>query len=673
MIKSKKLTWLMVFMFMTTMFAGFGDVPTPVAAADLNDISNHWAKSQIEDMVSKGVVAGYPDNTFIPDKSLTRAEFMVMVNRAFNLTATATTDYTDVNATDWFATEIAKAKAAGYITGYEDGTMRPNNLISRQEIAVILAKMLNLDTSVTTGLEKFKDVNNIPAWSKGAVAALVRAGYLNGYPDGTFKATQSISRAESAVVLSKAMTKAPNVKTYDQAGTYGPAEGTEVIDGNVVVKADGVVLQNLVIKGDLIIAEEVAAGDVTLNNLTVEGETILRAGGKNSIHINGGKYNKIRVEKTHNGEIRIVATNAAGIDVVVGEKVKGDTIILEGTFNSVTIAAENVKIQTQQETKISELIVEPTAKNSTITLNSKSEIEKLVLDASAEIKGQGTVKEAEVNANGVTYEKKPVSEKVDPGVTQTPKVTTPSSGGGGGGGSSVVAPTISGVTIEGIAPVVNGTQLTFGVIPTNEYATGNVTLSHDTAYTVESGSYTITGTAKTTDTNDTLITNALSLLAAEGLASDDGKVFGSTLISNSPFTLTLASTANANYKTVYTINFAQAPTLDNVMVGGIAPEVNGTQLRFTVTPTTKYTTGTATLSEDVSYIISNNDYNITGDITTAANLMQTALDLLATNGGGNGVLGQTLIDNAPLTITITSKANPSVQNVYTVDFVSDAL
>lgn len=235
--------------------------------------------------------------------------------------------------------------------------------------------------------------------------------------------------------------------TYDKAGTYGPKTGVEVIENDVTIKKDGVVLQNLHIKGNLTIAEEVGEGDVTLNNITVDGETYVRGGGKNSIHINGGDYNKITVMQTSSGQVRIVATNAEGLEVVVAEDAKGEDIILEGAFESVTIDAPDVKISTQGDTTIKEMQVAKNATDSQITLDKSTTVEKLSLNAGVDMKGEGAVKEANVNSDNVTFEKAPDKANVAPEVSKPPVVTppvvtppvvppTPDPGGGGGGGVS---------------------------------------------------------------------------------------------------------------------------------------------------------------------------------------------------------------------------------------------
>lgn len=241
--------------------------------------------------------------------------------------------------------------------------------------------------------------------------------------------------------------------SYDKAGTYGPKTGEEIIDNDVTVKKDGVVLQNLHIKGNLTIAEEVGEGDVTLNNVIVDGETYVRGGGKNSIHINGGDYNKITVMQTSSGQVRIVATNAKGLEVVVSEAAKGEDIILEGAFKSVTIDAPDVKIATQGDTTIKELQVAKNATDSQITLDKSTTVEKLSLNAGVDMKGEGAVKEANVNSDNVTFEKAPDKANVAPEVSKPPVVTppvvtppvvtppvvppAPDPGGGGGGGGGV--------------------------------------------------------------------------------------------------------------------------------------------------------------------------------------------------------------------------------------------
>ncbi|PKM53305.1 MAG: hypothetical protein CVV00_13000 [Firmicutes bacterium HGW-Firmicutes-5] len=332
-----------------------------ISVSARSDIENHWAGNTIKEWMNMGLAGGYGDGSFKPDNSITRAEFMNLVNNAFGFNEEVEIQFSDVTEGVWYYNVIQKAVAAGYLGGYPDGTMQPNNLISRQEAAIVIAKVKVL-TPNTDGGMNFTDSSEMASWSSGYIGALVEAGLMGGYPDGSFKPTAQIKRAEAIVALNHAM----GTIIYNKAGTYGPVTGAETIEGNVVVKADGVILQNLRITGSLIIDEAVGQGDVTLNNIIVNGETYIRGGGENSIHINGGQYNRIIIQETAGGKVRIVAIDVEGADIVIAEQAAGETIVLEGKFDSVLLQANQVALQTQGNTEILSMTVSKDIKDSTM-------------------------------------------------------------------------------------------------------------------------------------------------------------------------------------------------------------------------------------------------------------------------------------------------------------------
>lgn len=218
---------------------------------------------------------------------------------------------------------------------------------------------------------------------------------------------------------------------YDTVGTFGPEQGSETIAGDVTVAADGVTLQNLVIAGDLTIGEAVGAGNVTLNNVTVAGDTFVRGGGVNSIHINGGQYSRIVMEKTASGAVRIVARDVDGLQVVIAEDAAGETIILEGKFDSVEVNAPNMNVTTQgNTTTIGTMTVTAGAGAATLNLAAGTTVTALVLNAQTAVKGQGNVTRATINADSIIFEKAPGTYTVKPGVVIPPVFPTPNSGGG---------------------------------------------------------------------------------------------------------------------------------------------------------------------------------------------------------------------------------------------------
>lgn len=262
---------------------------------------------------------------------------------------------------------------------------------------------------------------------------------------------------------------------YDKAGTYGPAFGSKTITGNVEITKPGVILQNIVVNGNLTVGEGVGEGDVTLNNVVVKGETYIKGGGKNSIHINGGQYNKITVMQTESGQTRIVATGANNLEVVISEDATGEDIILEGNFNKVSIDAPNVVINTQGDTKINQFDIGAKATNSDLNTKTGTTINNLKIEAPVVVTGPGTIANADVKSNGVSFETAPAKQNVDPAVTKPPVVTppvtppvTPTPGGGGG----IITPTMTPITYLGITGMHNVGD-TMGALPQPATATGN--------------------------------------------------------------------------------------------------------------------------------------------------------------------------------------------------------
>ncbi|WP_303869751.1 YDG domain-containing protein [Acetobacterium wieringae] len=244
---------------------------------------------------------------------------------------------------------------------------------------------------------------------------------------------------------------------YATAGTFGPETGLETIDSDVIMTASGVTLQNLRINGNLIVDEAVGDGEVTLNNIEVTGELRVRGGGKNSIHINGGKMTTIRVEQTPTGAVRIVSVGLNGTEVVLCKDATGETLVLEGAFSQVTVEAPGITLTTQGNTRINALNLTATAQNTSVNLAASSSVRNLSIGAPANIIGSGTVTNANIAADHVVFQNAPLNYTVDPGVTDPPVIPPLDSGGTGGGGSTpdkislsvITPPAISDKTYDG--------------------------------------------------------------------------------------------------------------------------------------------------------------------------------------------------------------------------------
>lgn len=213
--------------------------PVQAAALTATDITGHWAGGTIQKWIDEGTVSGYEDGTFRPENSITRAEFMALANGLFAYTEGSAVSFGDVKGDAWYAETVSIAAAAGYIAGYPDGTMRPNALISREEAASVLMKIMKLKASETAAAG-FTDLTDL-GWSRGAVGAVYSAGVMSGYPDGSFQGRNPIKRCEALTALDKAAMKQQSFP----AGTDGvlryTALGDSIAYGSKVAEGSGYV------------------------------------------------------------------------------------------------------------------------------------------------------------------------------------------------------------------------------------------------------------------------------------------------------------------------------------------------------------------------------------------------------------------------------------------------
>ncbi|MVO74803.1 DUF5011 domain-containing protein [Paeniclostridium sordellii] len=188
---------------------------TPIYAhanPNLNDIYGHWAKKEINQFISSGYVNGYEDGTFRPDNSITRAEFVKLVNKYFGFNNKENIKFSDINANDWYYNDVCIASKAGYINGYEDKTFKPNKTITREEVSKILISIKNKQDNVYDKLNKYPDKNKVSNWAKPYVEGAIEQGYLKGNDLGLLNPTNNITRAESVTILSRVVKEKPAIK-----------------------------------------------------------------------------------------------------------------------------------------------------------------------------------------------------------------------------------------------------------------------------------------------------------------------------------------------------------------------------------------------------------------------------------------------------------------------------
>ena len=170
----------------------------------LNDIPNTAAGTAIRSLVSRGILAGMGNDKFQGELPITRAMVSAVLMRiSVDKNINTQTKFTDVKAGDWFKEAVMWAAGNGLFVGYPDGSFKPNKLVSRQELALILQKFLALHGIKMDEVKTwtYNDLDKIPAWSKDAVVAMAKIALVNGQTDTMYNPESEFTREELAVML----------------------------------------------------------------------------------------------------------------------------------------------------------------------------------------------------------------------------------------------------------------------------------------------------------------------------------------------------------------------------------------------------------------------------------------------------------------------------------------
>lgn len=199
------------------MFRGWSQNGTTIVDPTTVTINSNVTFTALYAPVKNTYISGYPDGTFRPDASVTRAEIASMLARLskdFDAKASYTGTATDVAANAWYASFVNFGMQKGIIRGHEDGTFRPDANITRGEFAAMLARYMGLTNG---GSKQFSDTAD--HWASASIAALADAGIVTGYNDGSFQPNASLTRAEAVQMINTALKVSTTGVTYDVVPT----------------------------------------------------------------------------------------------------------------------------------------------------------------------------------------------------------------------------------------------------------------------------------------------------------------------------------------------------------------------------------------------------------------------------------------------------------------------
>lgn len=180
-------------------------LPNIASAAAYSDIAGHLDEKYVVGYSDLGLVNGYPDGTFRPDVTLTRAEATVLFGK-LNLPAIngKQTDFRDIAKTDWFYNSVDTAVKSGLVSGYEDHTFQPQKTITRFEAIFMVSKLVKSEKQNTVQLP-YGDRDNIPSWVNSAVRNLYAAGVIDTYSGNRIAGNTPVTRSEMVKMLYKVL------------------------------------------------------------------------------------------------------------------------------------------------------------------------------------------------------------------------------------------------------------------------------------------------------------------------------------------------------------------------------------------------------------------------------------------------------------------------------------
>ena len=372
------------------------------------DIQGHWAQNTINKWVDKGDISGYPDGTFRPNNMITRAEFVVLVNNAMGYTKSGYAYFSDVPNHYWGKNAIQTGVAAGYISGDGNGIFRPNDPVTRQEAAAMISRILDLKQNESRAY-RYTDSYAISNWAKGVVGAVSEAGIMAGYPDGSFGPNKVLTRAEAVLALDKTVNYKPGDKEEDK-------EETKKEDMLLTQTK----LEDTTVTGDLTISDRLGTKTITLEDVTVKGKLIVDGGSEiilkdcdikemvmdqkdTAVKASG----KTTVEKTTFQKIGKL-TGGDYTDVIVDKELSG-YITIDAKVRNLTLDAET-DLKLGSDARIKNMEITKNADKATIDF-SKGKVEDMTVKDKVTIKGSGDIDTMTVYVSGVTSSIRPDTVK----------------------------------------------------------------------------------------------------------------------------------------------------------------------------------------------------------------------------------------------------------------------
>lgn len=354
----------------------------PSAGAQGDDISGHWAEEVLRKWIALGWLTGDGDGSYRPNDSISRAEYITMVNRMKHyreVDESLLEGYSDIRPDKWYYLEVGKALTADYLVGDSETTLSLEQPILRQEAFAMMARFerLELEDADPAVLRHAQDGSVVDSWAERYVTAAVSAGLVAG-DAGYLYPLNRITRAETVALLDRVHS---GTRVFSFPGSFGPQTGAEpAVLQTVLVTAPDVTLRNTIVQQRIEVTTQ-QPGSLSLHNLRVFGPVWCNS-----------RLEEVLISGC---ELQELELNSPRAEIVIDGGNHIATLLLSGEHSELILGGDTKVVQ-MTAAAICEL-----------QLDAGVGIEMLSLHSAAEVKGGGAAGHTYVMANGVVFDQLP--------------------------------------------------------------------------------------------------------------------------------------------------------------------------------------------------------------------------------------------------------------------------
>ena len=403
----------------------------------------HWSDAYLNQLVEWGFIRS--DQANAPTEELTRADFMSIVNRAYGYHVPGETPFTDVKENDWYYDDVGIAYTAKYIKGTSPTTVSPQDTLTRETAATILGRNMMLQESAGEILG-FTDARDISSWARGTIKSSLEHYLVSGYDDGTFRPQKDLTWGEMASMLTSIVgTPLQEAGDYALGGVFGNVTITapgvtlrdSIISGDLYITGGvglgDVKLENVTVLGRIIASgtgeSESGGASITLRNVVADELLVdnlqdnyvtLKADGITEIGRTTVRTSAYIEDNTPDGMGLKYISLEGDPPPAEGEEGAEDYVPVQldlaGRIEEVVNRTPGSQVRAAKGT-VAKLTVDEAATESTVIIDRGAEIKELNLDTGTAVSGEGDIKKLNVNAPGSTVTMLPDEIYIRPGIT----------------------------------------------------------------------------------------------------------------------------------------------------------------------------------------------------------------------------------------------------------------